>query len=144
MKINVFYKTQIKPYYRKTSCLKAAALAALGPQKQSGGEVNIIVVSPKEILKINKQFLGHSYVTDVISFNYAPPAEGGALFGDVFVCFEQAKKQASCEGHAALLEFFIVCVHGVLHLAGYDDKTQKTRAEMNARAKSISLKVLKN
>ncbi len=144
MKINVFYKTEVKPYYRKTSALKKAAQEALGALSKKKGELNIIAVSPSEILKINKRFLGHSYVTDVITFSYPFENKEGAPLGDVYVCFEQTKKQAAQEGHGALLEFFVVCVHGVLHLAGYDDKTKEARAKMNARAKQISLKVLKN
>ncbi len=144
MKINVFYKTDIKPYYRKTSVLKKAARKASGALSKKRGELNIIAVSPGEILKINKNFLGHAYVTDVITFAYPAENKEGAPLGDVYVCFEQAKKQAAQEGHGVLLEFFIVCVHGVLHLAGYDDKTKEARAKMNARAKKISLQALGN
>ena len=135
MQINVFYKTIVPKYYRATTKYKAVTAKALG----KAGELNIIFVSEAEILRINKKFLQHNYITDVITFPYA---HKGAPLGDIFICFKQGLRQAEEEGHGGLKELLIIAAHGALHLAGHDDKTPKARAAMNARAAKIASGVL--
>jgi probable rRNA maturation factor len=142
MKINIFYNTQMAAYYKKTSGYKAAALKALGKAAKEKGEVNIVFVSGKEILKINKTFLNHNYVTDTIAFNYPFDGDEGSPFGDVFVCFKQARKQAKEQGHGALRELMVLVIHGTLHLTGHDDDTAEKRKKMNARAERIAAQFL--
>ena len=131
MKVNVFYNTAMPRYYRASSKYRAACLKAIG---KKAGELNIIFVSEAEILRINKKFLRHNYVTDVITFPYA----GNTPLGDIFICFKQGLRQAREEGHGGLKELIIIAAHGALHLAGYDDKTPKERAAMNALAGEIA------
>jgi probable rRNA maturation factor len=142
MKINIFYNTAMPRYYKITSKYKEAALEALGETAGQKGEISIIFVNEKEILKINKQFLNHNYVTDVISFNYPFTREEGIPFGDVFVCFGQAKKQAKEQGHSALFEMLVLALHGTLHLIGHEDDTPRKRDTMNARAERFARKYL--
>lgn len=138
MQINIFYKTKISPYYHKTGIYKKALLRALGKQAKKASELNVFVVSPKEMLKINTEFLGHNYITDVITFPYPQNNIKGEVFGDIIVCFEQARKQAPRANTSTLLEFLILMVHGALHLVGYDDNTPKLREEMNSLAQAIA------
>ena len=144
MQINIFYKTKISPYYHKTGIYQKALLRALGKQAKAQSELNVFVVSPKEMLKINTQHLGHKYVTDVITFPYPQTGLKGEVFGDIIVCFEQARKQAPAAKTSTLLEFLILMVHGALHLVGYDDNTPELREEMNNLAQSIAKKSLKS
>lgn len=125
-------------YYHITAVYKKAVLKALGKDATKKGEVNIIFTNDKEILRINKHFINHHYVTDVISFNYPFTGAEDEPFGDVFVCFPQAKKQAKEQGHPALLETLILALHGTLHLIGYDDNTTELRTAMNAKAEQIA------
>lgn len=138
MKINIFYKTDLPKYYKTSAKYKKVILKALGRAAAKNGEVNLIIVGEKEIHKINKQFINHDYVTDVISFGYDFNAKQGGPFGDVFVCFAQAKKQAKQQGHGALLEMLVLAAHGTLHLVGYDDNTTELRSKMNAVAEKIA------
>lgn len=144
MQINIFYKTKISPYYHKTGIYKRAILHALGKQAKRQSELNVFVVSPQEMLKINTQYLGHKYITDVITFPYPQTGLKGEVFGDIIVCFQQAKKQAPEAKTSTLLEFLILMVHGALHLVGYDDNTLQLRNEMNALARSIAEEALKS
>ncbi|MDR0645446.1 MAG: rRNA maturation RNase YbeY [Elusimicrobiota bacterium] len=138
MQINVFYNAPLPKRCRATSKYKAAARAALGVLKRKKGELNIIIVSGKQMRRINKQFLNHDYVTDVISFGYDFCGEDKEPFGDIFVCFEQAKKQALEQKHGALFEMLTLIAHGALHLAGHNDNTDKLRTAMNAKAEQIA------
>lgn len=136
MQINVFYRTNLPKYYKVTGKYKKVMLKALGAAAKKNGELNLVVLGGAQILKINKKFIGHNYVTDVISFGY--PCDGaGEPFGDVFICFDKAKKQAAQQGHGALFEMLVLSAHGTLHLAGYDDKTPQMRAHMNGIAEKI-------
>ncbi len=137
MQINIFYRPEISKYYRKTSAYKNIVLKALGKAASFKGEVNIIFVGDKEIHEINKAYIGHDYVTDVISFNYPFDKKAGGPFGDVFVCTSQAKRQAAEQGHSALFENAVLAAHGTLHLVGYDDNTLELRNKMNKKAEEI-------
>lgn len=144
MQINIFYKTKISPYYHKTGIYKKALLRALGKIAKEQKELNVFVVSPKEMLKINTEHLGHKYVTDVITFPYPQTGFKGEVFGDIIVCFEQARKQAPQANTSTILEFLILMVHGALHLVGYDDKTPELRSKMNSLAQRIAQEALKS
>lgn len=142
MQINIFYNIALPKYYKTTAKYKKVMLGALGRAAAKKGELNLIVVGKKEIHKINKQYINHDYVTDVISFGYPFDAKSGGPFGDVFICFEQAKAQAKEQGHGALLEMLILAAHGTLHLVGYDDNTMELRNKMNAVAHKIAKQFL--
>jgi len=142
MEINFFYQTKLPPYYKKTKLYKAAVSFAIGKKNKNFETINIVIVSPKEILRINKEFLGHNYVTDVITFENTSPVNH-KIYADIFVCFEQTKKQAQELGKPFRKEFLTVIIHGILHLIGYDDDTLKKRDEMNAVAENIASKFLK-
>ena len=147
MKINVFYQTDIPRYLHRTGFLQAACLRALKNFRREQAEVNVIFVSEKEILRVNKTYLHHNYVTDVISFNHErPPFYLGEpwAFGDVYVCYAVARKNAPRFKHTILQEMLMYAVHGCLHLAGMDDHEPADRAEMDRQAEKIIRAILKN
>ena len=81
-----------------------------------------------EYLKnINVKYLGHDYYTDVITFDYSTD-EG--LVGDVFISIERVKENANNFKVSFNEELFRVIIHGVLHLCGFDDKTDKEIKEL--------------
>lgn len=146
MHVNIFYQTDVPKHLRRTGLLKTAVLKALKPCRRERAEVNIVFVDKKEILRINKAYLNHHYVTDVISFNQPRPEfTAGELwtFGDVFVCYPVAREQAKNFGHTFLQEMMMYAVHGSLHLTGMDDHTPQERAEMDKKAESILASTLK-
>ena len=146
MKINVFYQTDIPKYLHRTGLFEAACLCALKNFRRENAQVNIVFVDEKEIFRVNKTYLNHCYVTDVISFNHArPPFDMGEPwpFGDVYVCYPVARKNAPKFKHTILQEMMMYAVHGCLHLAGMDDADPADRAEMDRQAEKIIKAVLK-
>lgn len=140
MIINIFYQTAVPKHLRRTGLFKAACAEALKKYAKEKAEVNIIFVDEKEILRVNKMYLDHHYVTDVISFNHPrPPFDIGApwAFGDVYVCYGVARKNAPLFKHTFLQEMMMYAVHGCLHLSGMDDHDPKDRAEMDRKAEHI-------
>ena len=136
MLISLFFKTPAPANIKsKTKILKTVAKETLKSIRNKNFETSIIFVNAAEIKKINKQFLNKNRLTDVIAFNY-PIAEFKAPeipFGDVFVCLDQAKKQAALFRHSLLKELAILTVHGCLHLKGMEDATKAEKTEMDKK-----------
>lgn len=146
MNAHIFYQTDIPRYLRRTGLFQAALAKGLKQFARKNIEVNVIFVDEKEILRVNKTYLNHHYVTDVISFNHArppvlPPGEMWA-FGDIFVCYPVARQNAKKFNHTILQEMMMYVTHGALHLAGMDDHTPQERAEMDRQAEKIIASVL--
>lgn len=112
------------------------------------GEVNYIFCPARCLLEMNRQFLGHDYYTDVITFDYSRAdseelspnfAErssselGTAVSGDVFIDVETVADNARQYGVTTLDEMRRVVVHGLLHLCGQGDKTPSEAAEMRRK-----------
>lgn len=145
MNICVYYQTDVPKYLRRTGLFKRACQAALKNFRREKAEVNLVFVDEAEILRINKTYLNHHYVTDVISFNHERPPFAGAepwAFGDVYVCYQTARKNAAEFKHTFLQEMMMYAVHGCLHLSGMDDRLPQDRAEMDRRAERIIAQTL--
>lgn len=143
---HIFYNTDIPKHLRKTGLFKACLERGLKHFAKQNIEVNVIFVDETEILRVNKEFLDHHYITDVISFNNErPPFDTGEpwAFGDIFVCYQVARQNAKNFGHTALQEMMMYVTHGALHLSGMDDHAPEDRAEMDRQAEKIISAVLK-
>ena len=101
-------------------------------------EVSIAFVSDSEIKKINKQYRHLDKATDVLSF-----AGEDNFLGEIIIDFAQIKRQAKEFDKKVKDELIIILVHGLLHLAGYDDKTEKERLEMIGLGEKFIKKVSK-
>ena len=82
-------------------------------------------VDDREIRKLNRKFLRHDYVTDVLAFRM-----DGTVFGEVVVSTETADREAQGRGITREEELLRYVAHGVLHLLGYEDHTPKERERM--------------
>ena len=147
MQAHIFYNTDVPKYLRRTGLYVRALEKGLKKLARQNIEVNVIFVGEREILRVNKQYLGHHYVTDVISFNnerplVLPPGEAWG-FGDIFVCYPVARKNAQKFNHTILQEMMMYVTHGALHLSGMDDHAPQDRAEMDRQAEKIIKDVLK-
>lgn len=97
------------------------------------GEVTYIFCSAERLLAMNRQYLGHDYYTDVITFDYSDRRGTGIISGDVFIDVETVADNARCYGVSRLEEMRRVIVHGVLHLCGQGDKTPRTNTQMHRK-----------
>ena len=93
------------------------------------GNLNYIFCNDDRILEVNKEFLGHDYYTDIITFDYSEP---GKVSGDMFISIETVETN-SFKFHTSYdKELMRVIIHGVLHLCGINDKGPGERAIMEA------------
>ena len=101
------------------------------------GDVGVIICSDDYLLNLNNQYLDHNYYTDIITFDYT---EKDVIGGDLFISYDRVKENAKQEGVLIQHELRRVMVHGVLHLLGLSDKTDKEAKTMRA-AEDVALKM---
>ena len=94
------------------------------------GEISIIFCSDDYLLDINKKYLNHDYFTDIITFNYN---ENNTIIGDLFISIDRVKENAKELKVDFNNELYRVIIHGVLHLCGYNDKTQDQQKEIRTK-----------
>ena len=94
------------------------------------GNINYIFCSDERELAVNREFLGHDYYTDVITFDYSTAS---TLNGDIFISLETVRTNAEMVGATFDDELRRILIHGVLHLTGQGDKTPETKAQMTAK-----------
>lgn len=80
-----------------------------------------LLTDDRELLRLNSQFLGKDYPTDVLSFPAGSPAED--FLGEMAISVDRAVEQAREHGHSTEDEIRILMVHGLLHLLGMDHET---------------------
>lgn len=124
-------------YHKEVACPITSAHVSLitniaaKHEKKIKGMVEITIVSDAVIKKLNKQYRGKNKVTDVLSFGWQ---EGGemptAMLGEIYICYNQIKRQAKTFKCSAKEEFARMLVHGLLHITGYDHVTKAEAAKM--------------
>lgn len=93
------------------------------------GEIAYIFVDDEKILEVNRQYLGHDYYTDIITFDYC---EGDVISGDLFISLDTVRTNAEQVGAIYEEELHRVIIHGILHLCGINDKGPGEREIMEA------------
>lgn len=88
------------------------------------GEISYIFCSDDYLHKINLEHLQHDTLTDIITFNYC---EGDLISSDIFISVDRVKENADTFKVSFENELNRVMIHGVLHLVGYDDKTDEEK-----------------
>lgn len=110
-------------------------LAVAARDEQISGEIGIWLCTDAEIADLHVQFMSIPGPTDVISF--PSDDEPGGYLGDIAVSVDTAAAQALDAGHSLQREVAYLCLHGFLHLAGYDDLEPEARREMIERQDAL-------
>lgn len=120
------YYPLLDEYYKKTlKLLKLSDKYAL----------SLIIVGPRAIKNINRDYRHIDKVTDVISFAYLDDGsdnlyDGVVELGDIFINRNKVLSQAKEYGHSVKREFVFLYIHGLLHLLGYDHMNPKDEKKM--------------
>jgi rRNA maturation RNase YbeY len=93
-------------------------------------DLAIHVLPAPEMCRLNETFLRHKGSTDVLAFDYSPPGHRKVLYGEIFVCLDEAFIQARRFGTTWQSELVRYVIHGVLHLTGHDDHHPARRRKM--------------
>ena len=111
---------------RDTSAWIKAVAASYGRRV---GEIGYLFVDDEKILEVNREYLGHDYYTDVITFDYD---EDETVSGDIVISLDTVRSNAQLFGKTYEEELYRVIIHGILHLCGINDKGPGEREIMEA------------
>jgi probable rRNA maturation factor len=124
-----------------------AALVLEAEGFAAGTEMAVILVSPAQIAEYNREFMGREGATDVLAFpledlepgrvppqvaNYPPLS-----LGDVFLCPAEIRRHAAAEGASFEDYLYLLAVHGILHLLGYDHGEDGDADAMEKRERQL-------
>ncbi|MYL63030.1 rRNA maturation RNase YbeY [Bacillus hwajinpoensis] len=114
---------------------------------EAGSEVSIMFVNNERITEINRDYRSKDQPTDVISFALDDEEEGDDpivfdeqiphLLGEIVISVPKIEEQAADYGHSFERELGFLCVHGFLHLLGYDHMTDEDEKEMFSKQKVL-------
>jgi probable rRNA maturation factor len=94
-------------------------------------ELSVVFVGDRRMIALHRQFMGLATTTDVLTFPLDEDAAGRAISGEVYVCIGEARRQAKLRGIPVKHEVLLYCLHGLLHLCGFDDRTERDHREMH-------------
>ncbi|MCE2903250.1 MAG: rRNA maturation RNase YbeY [Gemmatimonadetes bacterium] len=94
--------------------------------KVSRAMLSITFISARAMARLNRTHLGHAGPTDVITFALGADP-GGVVMGDIYVCPEVARRQATAHGVGYREELARLVVHGTLHACGWEHPDDEAR-----------------
>ena len=124
-----FLSQQLSFSLKKKAVVKKLILAIIKKEKQKAGNIVFTFCDDKFLLALNKKFLKHNTLTDIITFQY--PDE--KLSSEIFISIPRVKENAKKFKVPFKNELNRVMIHGVLHLCGYKDKTTTSKKEMRKK-----------
>lgn len=139
MEVVITYKTKSRLVLSTKELDYIFSTIAKGEKKKIT-TVSVTLMTPLMIAKINKQYRGKNKATDILSF---PDGEYGQA-GDLLLCPSYIKTKAQEYGHSLRQHYTLLCIHGMLHLLGYDHIKDKDFAVMKKREDHYFKKVKKN
>jgi rRNA maturation RNase YbeY len=126
--INFFRETAFE--FQNEDKIASWISEAITDENKTLGEINYIFVSDEYLLGLNKTYLNHDTLTDIITFDNSV---GNILHSDIYISVERVQENASDFDVSFEEELHRVMIHGVLHLSGYKDKTDKEAEAMRIR-----------
>jgi len=96
----------------------------------SVGQIDYIFCTDDYLLKLNKDYLNHDTFTDIITFDYT---EGKIISGDIFISTDRVQDNAKKFDVEFSNELRRVMIHGILHLAGFGDKSKEEKDIMRLK-----------
>lgn len=99
-------------------------------ERREIGDFSFVFCDDTYLLEMNRRFLEHDAFTDVITFDYS---NDEVVSGEVFISIDRLKENSYKYNTAFFDELRRVMAHGVLHLLGYDDKSDEDSKRMRAK-----------
>ena len=100
-------------------------------------ELSVALVNDARMSQLHERFMGIEGPTDVLTFELEHDARGRVTAGEVVVCVPEARRQARHRGIELRMELLLYALHGMLHLCGFDDRTDRGFRTMHRREDDI-------
>ncbi len=118
--IKIDYNSNVKNSYPAKDLFKICQLVAK-KEKKVDGVIEVNIIGDKEMTKLNFQYRGKKYPTDVLSFAWKEDKKiKTKMLGQIFICFPQIQRQAKEYKIKESEELARMFIHGLLHLVGHD------------------------
>jgi len=104
-------------------------------QKQVVGNITFVFCDDEYLLEINKQYLNHHTLTDIISFDYSEEIKKNKklISGEIYISIPRVKENAKLNSQSFTQELHRVIIHGILHFCGFKDKKPKDKKTMRKK-----------
>jgi metalloprotein, YbeY/UPF0054 family len=125
--IEIHYN-EISFTYPNPTALKSWILDTVTHLNQELETLSIVLCNDQYVLNLNKKYLSHDYYTDILTF----PHSDESIDGELYISIDRVGENARTECVQKIDELDRVIIHGILHLAGFDDKTIEMQEKMRA------------
>jgi len=123
-----FYFENVHLTLKERGNLKGFINNLIIKEKRKLNNLNYIFCSDQALLRINRKYLGHNFYTDVVTFDLSSsPKE---ILADIYISVDRIKENAKNFQIPLKEELHRVMFHGLLHLCGYNDKTEQQKKLM--------------
>ena len=126
-----FYFEKVYFTFRDRGELKSFIYSLIVKEKKNLNNLNYIFCNDKALLKINRKYLDHNFYTDVITFDLS--SSPNEILADIYVSVDRIKENAKSLKLSLKEELHRVMFHGLLHLCGYNDKTEAQKRLMRKK-----------
>jgi len=126
-----FFTHEVKLNLRNRTRLKSFIRQIFNKEKKKLQSINFIFTTDKRLLEINKIYLKHDFLTDIITFELNLP--GKPIIAEVYISYERVKENAQIINTNLNSELHRVIFHGTLHLCGFKDKIKDDLKRMRVR-----------
>lgn len=118
----------IKFRIKERARLKNWIVSVIDRYEKINGEINVVFTSDRKLRDINLKYLNTDNYTDIITFDLSD--EELIISGDIYISLERIVENARTFEVGIENELHRVLIHGILHLLGFDDRTETQRTEM--------------
>ena len=125
-----FFFPDRKVHIPGVSHLKSFIELIFQKEKRNLDTINVIFCSDQVLLKLNKSYLNHNYLTDVLTFDLSESSE---IKGEIYLSVDAIKRNSAKYKVSINQELVRVIFHGILHLCSYNDKSVADKILMSER-----------
>jgi probable rRNA maturation factor len=125
-----FFNAGISFTLQNKALTKAWIIKVIEKDNKLCGDINYIFCNDDFLLEMNKAYLKHSTLTDIITFDNTVK---DIMSGEIYISIERVKENAILYNQSFTDELNRVMIHGILHLLGYKDKNPKDKSDMRMK-----------
>lgn len=122
-----FHEKEVSAGVKNKNLLKKWLKDLIAREHACPGQINVIFTSDSHVLELNKNFLSRDYLTDILTFDYS---DNQHITGDLYISIPRVKENSTIFNVRYKVELKRVIVHGLLHMLGYGDNTEKEKKLM--------------
>jgi probable rRNA maturation factor len=125
-----FFFQEVKVSLANRSILKQFLQYVFKKEGKRLESLNYIFCTDTFLLQVNREYLKHDFYTDIITFDLS---ENKAIQAEIYISVDRVRENSMKLGVSFKSELLRVIFHGVLHLCGYNDKTNAEKKKIRTK-----------